>query len=74
MSERASNGIPWWGLELVRRIGKIEDTKPDVLVERIDNLTKEVKGLKTAFYLLLLGVVGSSITYAFTVFSQHGAH
>lgn len=68
-----TNGIPWWGRELSRRIGRIEDVKPDVLAEKIEQLSDDVKALKNAFYLLILSVVGSAIAFAFTVFSQHAA-
>lgn len=72
MSEQAENGMPWWGRELGRRIGRIEDVKPDVLAEKLDQLSADVKALKTAFYALILSVVGSAIAFAFTVFAQHG--
>lgn len=74
MSEQATNGIPYWGRELARRLEKIEDLKPDVLAEKIEQLSDDVKALKNAFYLLILSVVGSAIAFAFTVFSQHGGH
>lgn len=74
MSDQIANGIPWWGRELGRRIGKIEDVKPDVLAEKIDQLSEDFKALKNAFYLLILSIVGSAIAFAFTVFSQHGGH
>lgn len=74
MSEQAANGIPYWGRELGRRIGRIEDVKPDVLAEKIDQLSEDFKALKNAFYLLILSIVGSAIAFAFTVFSQHSGH
>lgn len=74
MSDTAANGIPYWGRELFRRIGRIEDVKPDVLAEKIDQLSEDFKALKNAFYLLILSIVGSAIAFAFTVFSQHGGH
>lgn len=74
MSDTAANGMPWWGRELARRIGNIEAVKPDVLAEKIDQLSADVKALKTAFYALILSVVGSAIAFALTVLSQHGGH
>lgn len=68
------NSVPYWGRELSRRLEKIEDVKPDVLAEKIDQMSADFKALKNAFYLLILSIVGSAIAFAFTVFSQHGAH
>lgn len=66
-----TDGMPYWGRELSRRVGKIEDVKPDVLAEKIDQLSTDVRALKTAFYALILSVVGSAIAFAFTVGAGH---
>lgn len=73
MSE-AANGMPWWGRELSRRIGKIEDVKPDVLAEKIAALGEDVQSLKRAFYTFAVSAVGAAVVFAFSVFALLGKH
>lgn len=73
MSE-ITNGIPWWGRELARRLEKIEDLKPDVLAEKIAALGDDVQSLKRAFYTFAVSAVGAAVVFAFSVFALLGRH
>jgi hypothetical protein len=53
---------------LERRVEEIEKTKPAVIADRMDFLTKEVRSLRIAFYTFAVTAVGSAVAFAFTVF------
>lgn len=74
MSTDLTNGVPWWGRELGRRLDALEKLEPAVLAERVANLSEDVRALKRAFYTFAVGVVGSSVVFAFTVFALLGRH
>lgn len=73
-NEGFSDGIPWWGRELQRRLGKIEDLEPAVLAAQVAILSAEVRELKKAFYTFAFSVVGAAVLFAFTVFALLGHH
>lgn len=58
--------------DLTKRMQRIEDLKPDVLVFEVGELRKDVKGMKTAFYTFAFGTIGSSVVFAFGVFALLG--
>ena len=40
----------------------------------VDEISREVKGLRKAVYTLLAGIVGSSVVVSFTLFATLGSH
>lgn len=57
---------------LERRVREIEEVKPDVIAERVAQLTRRVDTLIKVGIGILIALVGSSITFAFTVFALIG--
>jgi hypothetical protein len=72
VSEHATNGVPYWGRELSRRIDHLERLEPAVVANEVKNLGLEMRSLRRAFYTFCVGVVGSAVVFAFTVFSLLG--
>lgn len=68
------NGVRWDIRDLVRRVKKIEDLKPEVMSYELTELRKDVNSLKRAFYTFSFSVVGSAVVFAFTVFALLGRH
>jgi hypothetical protein len=60
--------------ELWRWKERIDELQPAVMAFELRETRKEVAGLKRALYTFALGVVGSSIIFAFTVFALLGKH
>lgn len=67
-----SNGVPYWGRDLARRIDHIEQYEPAVMASELKNLREELQSLRRAFYTFAFGVVASSIVFAFSVFALLG--
>jgi hypothetical protein len=55
--------------DVERRLSNIEALKPDVMADRIDNMAKEFRTMKNAFYLLIVAIIGATLAFAFTVIS-----
>lgn len=51
--------------DLERRLGKIEDTKPEVIADRLNALIEEVKWLKRGVYSLVVMLALAAVTFAF---------
>ena len=69
-----SEGIPFRVGALERRVDKLEELEPAVVANEVQNLARDVRALKFAFYTFTFGVVGSAIVFAFTVFALLGGH
>lgn len=75
MTPTEANGTAAWRLSNIeKRLDKIEDLEPAVLVERVDSLSRDVQSLKRAFYTFAFSVVGAAVVFAFSVFSLLGPH
>lgn len=60
------NGLKYRVGALEKRIDKIEDLEPAVLAERISYLSKQVKGLQTAFYTLAASAIVGALLVVIT--------
>lgn len=69
-----TNGVPYWGRELLRRVENLERLEPAVVANEVKTLAGEVNSLKRAFYTFALGTVSSAIVFAFSVFALLGTH
>lgn len=75
MSEATANGGTAFRLSnLERRVERIENYDLGALVERVANLSDDVRALKRAFYTFAVGAVTASVMFAFTVFALLGKH
>lgn len=72
--EQFSNGNLWRLNNVIDRVKKIEDLKPEVMAYEISEVRKDVNSLKRAFYTFSFSVVGSAVVFAFTVFALLGHH
>ena len=67
-------GLPFRIGAVERRLDRLEALEPAVVADRVAALSDDVKSLRRAFYTFAFAVVGSSILFAFTVFSLLGHH
>lgn len=75
------SAVDWTPRELDRRITRIEDTKPDVQKQRIDEIVGdvgeiryEVRSLRRALYTFAFSLLTASILFAVTVFASGFGH
>lgn len=72
--EPATNGTNWRLRALEHRVLRLEEVKPDVISERVDNHARELASvrdemasLKRALYTFAFSVAGSGVAFAVTV-------
>lgn len=70
-----SNGTAWRIQSLEARVKRLEENKPDVIAERVENhgkemieLKQEIAALKRALYTFALSISGSAIAFGIAVF------
>jgi len=70
-----TNGTAWRIQSLEARVKRLEEIKPDVIAERVENHSKdmlelklEINALKRALYTFALSISGSAIAFGIAVF------
>ena len=72
--EPATNGVAWRLRSIEHRIAKLEEHEPAVIVERVEQLTRELAAvraeavaLKRALYAFALSCTGSAVAFGIGV-------